>query len=500
MADKTPTVETPTVEELRETEKTFMNMWENSFLDRHKVRAEGEPEPEPVVPAEPAAPAEPAPAAPVAPAAPAEPTAELTGLTGTEPPAEPAPAAPAAPAAAAPAQPVIDPDDIADRVANRLQPKVTSPPTPDNPYAKFSEADQKQLRVLEHLNKTSDKYKGRNLVQEATEFYTREAAYKENWIRSNPGEKFDPQDDAHKDFYDKFEPVVDTGDLDEAKIDLIASARAEKIAGEAVRQQMAPIQEQAKKAERTAKETELRPKIDQKAFAAVKELVLEVVPEFKDLLSDGKMDDKALARMKEKDPEALMQVDREAILLRARVRELETMAAMPEHFQFNESLVVDTKAGRIRPHADIINAGMELEEEFMRKPQSETMRGGREFLPQYMLQNKLDLCRNEDQVKAVWAKYWIVGPDDIRAKFIKDSAENVKKVMDIANQRVARMAKGSAPAAGTTPPPNPAPNPTKPNPTPPPSTGSVSDNVDTRIPAAPATPNQHEVIASRMFA
>lgn len=422
------------------------------------------------------------------------------GLTPTEggDSTEEKPAATPAAAAQPATAPVIDHNAIADAVASRLEKKPAASATPENPFAQFSESDQRQLRVLDHLEKTNPKYKG--VTVKAQEFFTREVGYKQKWLKENPGEAFNPQDDAHRDFYDKFEPQVDPEDLNEAKIDMRAHQIASKVVDEQVSERMKPFAAQAAAAERLAVENEVRPRIEQAANLAVVDLAVQAVPEFKELMPNNRLTIDSIKAMKEKDPAAFELLDREAVLLKARVREVDAMIQMPDHFQFDENLVVKTKAGTIRPHSDIAAAHSDLEQQWLEKPQAQRVRDGRTFVPQRVMAQAIERC-NGDQAKeaALWDRFFIIGPEDIKAEIIRRSAENVRSNIDLV-KKVSGGASKKAPSAGTNGTPSgTAEPPAKPAQSRAPATIAASDTVDTKIPAAPATPSQTQVVASKMF-
>lgn len=484
----------PTETEIKESSDKFLAKF---FEDTPVPAPEGEIKPE-----------EGAPAAEVKPeekpaATPAATSAEVPPADGIVPDNSPEPEKPAA-APAATVPPVVVPpvnpfaeDDIAERVAQKIldRSQPAAPAAPQNPDAKFSTKDQRTLQAMEHLETMNPERKG--LAQKTREFLSRELDYKSNWLKEHPEGTFNPADTEHEEFYAKFEPRFDQDELDDAKTDL----RARAILKEEMPKYTAPLEQRARQVERAELEREVRPEIERQVSVAVADLVTQSVPEFKALIPNNRITGDSIKQMREKDPEAFEIVNREAAMLQPRIRELEALDRLGDQFELNPSLTVKTSAGTVRPHADIINVGQDIEEEWLRKPANERVRDGRQFVTQAKMQEILNACKGDaKRIDYVFSRCFTIGIPDIRAEFVRRSSDNVKNVLEITNKRAQRVA-GKVPANGeTAPQPTPAVIPATPARTTPPSTASSSDNVDSRIPSAPAAPKVENQVVTRMFA
>lgn len=136
-------------------------------------------------------------------------------------------------------------DQVVDKLG-KAAPANTPPPAAPEP--------EPDLRTQALQSLSSDpKYRGRNLVEEYQEYEKSWKGYKQEWIAKHPGEKFDPEDEAHDSFRDAYEPDIDDRDLVRAEARLEARREAE----EAIRAQRAElarerIQDTARRAEQEA--------------------------------------------------------------------------------------------------------------------------------------------------------------------------------------------------------------------------------------------------------
>jgi hypothetical protein len=500
-------------------ESTFMSeMFDNENLSRNRAKPkEGDPDitfPEetPATPPAGETPAEPPKEGEKKETPPDEaPKSETDALLpGGETPA--APAAPAATPAADPAQPAtpvpaaaapaIDPDDIADRVADRLKPKPTQAAPPADPFAAYNDEEKDEIKALQALNK-SGKYVGRDLVKETTTFWAKEQEYIAKWRKENPGKRYEADSEEHEDFYSGATPDIKDKDIENAHIEIRASEIAAKEVEKQVSQRMAPIEQKIKETERVTLEQKVTPIIADGVNRAMASLVMEAVPEFKDVIKDGRLTKEALATMSEKDPAAVQAINREARTLRVVVEECERMSLMPDHFQFNEAMRVSVEGSSpIRPHAEIIDTAHELEDSIMRGPKENRAREGRQFIPTALFTKKMDeamQANNQALIDRLQNNFWIIGPDDIKQALVQKSAQKVKGILEIANTRGAASGKAS-PKQGETPPPaKPKEGTVKREPATPPSLASSSDNTDSRIPKAAPADSQEKIIERGFF-
>lgn len=434
-------------------------------------------------------------------------------LPGTEPAPSPTPAptattpaaAPAAPSTPTPTPATIDTDALADKVADRLRPKPA--PAPD-PLAAFNDEDKEELRVLQALNK-NPKYAGRDLVKETTEFWNKESEYIANWKRNNPGKKFESDDDEHTEFYESATPAIPEKDITNAHIALQAEIIADQRAEQKVREQLAPIQEKLAATEREALEIKVKPLINESVNQSVATLAVEAVPEFKEIVKDGKLTPDVVNAMKEHDPAAVEAINSEARSLMVVVAECERMAHLGEHFQFDVNKRVDLKDGdAVRPHAVILETANDIEDRILRGPQdgkiwTDPANGQkRVFITRQMFHAQMEEAeKNNDQrkIESLLNNRWMIGADDVKREIINKSATRVKRVLDIANTRGTAAQRKASPQGGNQPATPPGSKPGKTVPPTPPSMASASDNTDTKVPKAPGAKSPEKIIEESFF-
>lgn len=120
-------------------------------------------------------------------------------------------------------------DDVADRLEKsieKLGDRLKQDDKKPDPTPKLEGKDAAKLRVFEEMAKANEEYAG--LPEQFKKFQKLEREYKSKWEKANPGEDFDPADDAHSEFYDKHEPTYDQDDYVDARAELKANERIEK--------------------------------------------------------------------------------------------------------------------------------------------------------------------------------------------------------------------------------------------------------------------------------
>lgn len=508
-----PSLEMKKDDAFKEAEKEFdAEMFSNERLDRNKPKipeAENpeitfpeekkeEPKPEDKAAEQPAdKPAEKPPEEkPAETPAAADDTDALLSGGEKKPEEKPAPKAEEKPAAQ-----LVDHDLLAEKVAAKLKPKEA--PAPD-PLANFTDEDKAQLRILQHLQKNNEKYKGRDLVKETAEFWNRETNYILAWEKANPGETFDKDAKDHEAFYSKHEPKVEPDDLEDAQIDLKVEEKATKLADKIVRERLAPVEEQVRNNNRKQAEVEVAKVVEEGVEAAVVNLASEAVPEFKEVLKDGRMSPEAVAAMKEKDTAAVQAINREARYLRVYVREIERMANLGEHFNYNPNLREEVGGEVIRPHVEIAQVLNDLEVSISKGPEEGKVRvidgiqkrwASREAVDRLFEKHK----DNPDMIARIDRSFWQVGVDDVKREFVRRSATKVKDVLEIANTRGAASSSGRTGNSTNTGDDKANGKPARSAPINPPSTASSSDMTQTRIPKPPANDSAEKVIEKSFF-
>jgi hypothetical protein len=407
----------------------------------------------------------------------------------------------------APAAVSIDTDQIiegvADRLEQRLKAKEQATPAPD-PLAKYSDSDRSQLRVLAHLQK-SDKYKGRDLVKETTAFWDAESAYIAQWERENPGKRFNETDEEHEAFYAKATPSIPDEDLDDARLDIKVTEKAEKIAEEKLKERMAPIEQKVRETERQQREAAAEKVIAKSIDSAVVQVAMEAVPEFKEILKDGKLTKEAVDAMAEKDPAAVKAINKEARSLKVLVREVERMEQLGDHWEFNPNLrlrLADETV--IRPHQEIVEVAVDLEQRMLDLPKDskDRIRDGKKWMPKHVIDTAIEQALQQNDTKridAILDSYWIIGAGDIKGEIQRRAAQRVKETLEIANARSAPAAKKNPESGKTVTPPVPPPKPANAGGIKPPSTSSASDMVDSGIPKVPGSSSPDKDFAKWSF-
>lgn len=416
---------------------------------------------------------------------------------------EPKPAEPAKeePKVAQPA--VIDADDLAARVAEKLKPQQPKPTPEPDPLAAFSDEDKAQLRVLQHLQKTNPKYKNKDLVKETVNFWNAEMQYIAQWEKNNPGETFDKDDKAHENFYSKHEPELEPTDLEEARIDIRVQERLDARVGAEVEKRMAPLQQQVRETTRKQVEAAADPIIKESQAKAVAVMAAQAVPEFQEILKDGKLTTEAVAAMREKDPAALQAINREARVVNVLVREVERLAHMGEHFTYDPAMRESIEGGVVvRPHTEIAAIFEDVEESIAKGPKEGKIRDGRIFAPRVAFDRALteaEAAGDQNRVNAILNRFWIVGPDDVKQEIVRRSAEKVKGYLEVANSRGAATPKNDAGKDANGDAKKNNPKPASKSIVNPPSTASASDITDTKIPKAPGAESPEKIVDRAMF-
>ncbi len=106
-------------------------------------------------------------------------------------------------------------DQIADKVVEKMAPKPEPKQTP-----KLSEEDAHTREVFEQMAQDDPEYK--KVIQQFDTFVVAEEGYRKQWEKDNPGKKFEPAAEEHKEFYDANEPEYEETDFHRAEVRLEA--------------------------------------------------------------------------------------------------------------------------------------------------------------------------------------------------------------------------------------------------------------------------------------
>lgn len=152
------------------------------------------------------------------------------------------------------------------------QPQSTpdAPGSQPDPTEGLDEDDRYQYQVALQMQETNEsRYK--DLPKQMLEMFTRKAEYKEAWKKENPDEKFDWDDEAHRDFLNNATPEFKLRDFDDARVDL----RAKQIASKSNKE----LQSKLEELETQQVASSLQEQSAKDSQKAVREFQEEFVPE-----------------------------------------------------------------------------------------------------------------------------------------------------------------------------------------------------------------------------
>lgn len=503
-----PVEAAPTPEELEEMAKAAnLEFFDNERLDRH--RAGPKPKQEP----------------------PKEPPVDPSTDQGTDVPAEPPQSTPDAPkdekkdkpkpkVKKPPAPAIALEDEMVDEVAGKVAEKLKREPAPapatekpKDPLDGFTGTDRTQLERLEWLSKNSDAYKGRDLVAETKKFWDAEQIYIEQWEKENRGQKFNPNDEDHQVFYARNEPDIPVDDLTHAAIEMRVSAAEKRIQEKAQKETDKRLGDiEAQEAFRQAE-----PEIRASVYQSVTEMVTRAVPEFEQFLDKDKdgnsfISSETIKKMEDEDPAALEVINHEAEQLQVCVRELDSLLLLGNYMKLDPGKKVRVGKGTVNdvaiyPHAEILEQGDALEEFITSKPREDQVYEGKRFLSRKDYDIKLreidaqKVSKQEkmSQLDRFTDRYWTVGVDEIRTALIAKYAGKVKKILGLADKRIAHREskKSKTDTNGNLP--KPQEQPKKPTSKAPAATPSSSDLVNTQIPSPSGMSDDAKLVDAAMF-
>jgi hypothetical protein len=509
---KSTEVPAPTAEQIEQAAQSNIDALFGDFEAGKKEEKPAEQKPA-AAPEAPAAPAgektEENPAEKPAAAAPAQPEAkpEATTLSGLEDESGAPPEKKPAPARR-PADVLDDEtiDDVANRIAERIKPAETK--KEDKPAISLDGLDAQEKRQIEgltFLSKNDPRFKGRDLAAETIKFWRAEEDYKRRWEESHHGEAFDPEDPAHAAFYRKNEPAgVAVEDIDEALIEKRVQERTAESERRTTAKSREEIDKRLKPIERAKLESERAPAIRASINAAVEEMAKEVVP---DLLGEEGLTRSTLEKLKTEDPAALELLDTESAILNVRIRELERIRHLPDHFELDLNMEVKVNDERVTPHYDIVATSIELEDRIAALPADDQVHDGRRFISRRERDDRiklinasaLDNAQKEARINRLLDATWVVDIDDIRAAMVKKSAARVKKYLGIARKASAGRNGESGKTQQSTQQLKPADTSSSSGKGAPAAVAAESDIVHTRIPGTPAGKSQAEINSQGLF-
>lgn len=376
--------------------------------------------------------------------------------------------------------------------------KQAEAPKPTAPAFEMSPEDQQDYETLLYLEKTDPKnWSGKPAAYLA--YLKAHYAYQDDWMEKNPKQEFDPDDEEHKDWYDKHRPDIEPEMLKEARIRM----SAEKAAMDKVQ----PVLDQIN---RDKAVQEAMPKIAATVTGLIVDMVDRAEPELGALLrKDGKPNVtleaiaavEAKSRIGKRILDDVVKFEMEPLLL-----QLE-MSADPRF-----GVALNPAVNQI--HARIDQYREKAEADMLNAPLQVQVQDGRAFSTIAQMQQMRSAIERgtgtteekNRQIAGLNARYYTLTVDDIEALIVRDCANLAKKRIAQARED-ARIEFGPATLNGQNQPaPQAQPAPPQPAYTPrpstssrPPSMSSSSDMLTT--PAAGDAPAKklEEIVIEKMF-
>lgn len=400
-----------------------------------------------------------------------------------EPPEPPTPTPPAP--APAPAPPVSI-SDVRQAVRDEMRQAAPPAPAPVAPQLELAEEDAEDLKGIRYLESTGKLPKGKS--DEHLAFVKKNYEYQDKWVEANPGKKFNPDDEEHKDWYDANTPegLTDRTTINKAINDANIDEQVEKRWNEKMKPKI------DMQAAEDAFQREM-PVIANRVDTRIVALVEKVDPNLaKLLIKDGKpnLGKEAEAAIAHADPIAsdeLNEVIGSGLL--ATLVELEKLPIPECRKMFNPEG---------NPIHRIISNEITAAEKSMATASRDVQTvDGRLWISAAEYDRRLK-DGPADQMEARRSELdrttWQITVDDIADLLIDGAAKKTKALIDRTNKKLEKYGKTLAPAS-TNPPVNgnepPAP-PAPPAPNPPAArrgSPSISSSADVTSPGSPAGGN-----------
>lgn len=309
----------------------------------------------------------------------------------------------------------------------------------------FTAKERKQIEAFARMEKDGTAPAG--LTERVKAFWnTVEPQYIAQWEKENPGQKYDVNDPAHMEFYDKNEPAYDEDAFDEA----VESNIEDRVVAKATAKT-------AQKTDADSYERQMREHAPRNA-AVVHDAIKEMVAEagFKDLMTkDGKLvlSKEIEAEIEKATPHAKAILVEEAEILGALVSEIDKLEAFPGQYQMQPGLKKKLKSGiAILPHEMLMDFASTLETELASQPPENTMRDGKRFVINEEFSREVERIMQSNAPEAAKAKafdhlsshYYTLTLEDTRAALII-------KHSDAARRKIGKI--GGAKDETPTPPP-----------------------------------------------
>lgn len=245
-----------------------------------------------------------------------------------------------------------DPKALAKEVSDAVVDRLTAQQPPAPPAAREPEVASADQHLRDVVAVMAEKPEFKHLTAELESFLAKEANYKKAWSRDNPGQTFNPDADAHAEFYDKHEPQHDPRafDVAEAKLELRNEMKQER-----------QREQEAQRAEHTKQTVQTTAR--EAADTAVKDMVKAAAPDLKDFDGD-------FTKLEEDEPFVAEVLQDNALALKTLVDESYRLLTPELRVVPNESNPV---------HREILRRVYHYETALADKPASETKMDGKEF-------------------------------------------------------------------------------------------------------------------------
>jgi len=364
-----------------------------------------------------------------------------------EPPKESKPAAKAKKSAKPQTSRLAEPitDDVLERAAEAgarraVEEIKPQPSTEDEKTLDLTDEDRDTLGVLREMERLNPQsYQG--ITEKTARFWKQEQAYAQQWQSANPGKVFNPEDDEHRDWYEKHEPAYRERDFKTAEREIIIREAEERA-----------VRKAAPKIQQMEQENALRaaaPLAARAAAVATIEFVDQASPELaKHMEVDGKkiITPDVLTRMEEEDPAALDVLNEYGEKVKVAVMELDKMVRLGDKYPPNPQLTVrlagpDGPGEVFYPHAELLQHASNLEAQIKKLPPEETARDGKTFVTteEYnrMAETIMRSRRSNDEkrlaLENLGDRYWILVGEDIRRSYVADMAARARKRIEYIN-------------------------------------------------------------------
>lgn len=306
--------------------------------------------------------------------------------------------------------------------------QVKEDPKPE-PEPELPRSVQRKMALFHELEQDA-KFKG--IVKQVIDFKKAggiEDQYKAQWLKENPGEIFDPNDDQHTDWYADNDPTNKFEDIDEQ----LEDAQVRVIKREAREEAAKALAEENSRRQTEERRQRVTPMAEQTANDSVMEALEAIDPKLVEVVKkDG---EKGLA---DEDPIALKLVSQAAQIF---------SPLITETIKISEGLVSPTQSNPV--HAKIEEVMVSIENAVLALDPSDRIKvetvGGRQVQKRFATMEDFANMPAEKR-----SRYWTVGKDEVVYKLRADQKTIIKQEYDqLTNAMKKRYGQNSAqPAAG----------------------------------------------------